>query len=128
MGVYEYAGLSTTSPKDDTDINTSEGQDGKTLEASRQLTVSENNEICFAVGIDSGVQDTSPDITSLSAGQGYTLLYPTTANQVKADDATLAERFYTEVAPVQQGGCIPNFSIAYPSLWAIISVSLKPQA
>ncbi|HLV97264.1 MAG TPA: hypothetical protein VKT82_01185 [Ktedonobacterales bacterium] len=126
VGIYEYAGLSATSPRDDADTNTSNDQATKTLKAGKQLTASEGNEICFAVGVDSGPQDNNPYSDSISAGQDYTLLYPATSDQQQGDDAKSAERFYTEAALVQQGGCIPNFSIAYPSTWAIVSVALKP--
>lgn len=124
IGIYDYAGLSTISPVEDSANGLSGKKLSNTLETDRVLTRSGDTDLCFAVGVDSGVQDNSTPNNTVTAGNGYTLLYPPQGSDEV--DAGKAERFYTEATPPQQGGCLPNFKIGYPSYWAIIGVSLRP--
>lgn len=119
VAIYEYRGLSTTSPLSDAATATSNNQLTEIL-TERVLTTTKSDEMCFAVGVDSGPQNNPTTIdNTVSKGEGYTL-------EDLQSDSQQQERFYTEDALVPAGGCRPNFSIAYPSYWAIIGAAFHP--
>jgi hypothetical protein len=122
LGLFEYRHLSSL---DSTPIvTTSPDAKGKVLTLNGKLNTTAATGMCFALGIDSGPQQTRvQDDTTVSGGVGYTLRYPI-GNQIT--DAANGERFYTEDAFVAPGGCKPNFAIAYPSYWGIIGAAFKP--
>ena len=109
VGIYEYAGLSTTSPELDSDTATSNGKKTMSILLNRTLMTSDHG-VCFAVGVDSGPDNNGvPYDHAISSGGQYALLYPHTPEERSLDDANTRERFFTEAASVSSGGCIPNF-------------------
>lgn len=120
VGIYEYSGLSRTSPLEDAASNTGNNQPSTTL-SERILTTTEKNEVCFAVGVDSGPEVGNPTDanTTVSEGDGWTL-------EDFQEDFAHQVRFYTEDGLFAPGGCRPTFSIGYPSYWAIIGAAFKP--
>ena len=127
VGIYEFSGLSKTSPLDSAASLMGGSQSGKTDQVTSvggvPLGTSENNEICFAVGVDSGLNNSDdPKInTPAAVGQGYYQLD-------QQDDSVNYERFYTEWAPIPKAGspgCNPNFTLQYESYWAIIGAAFK---
>lgn len=121
LGLYEYRGLGSL---DSALATTSKDVNGNILTVSSKLNTTAASEMCFALGIDSGPQKQGEkNNITVTKGKGYVLRYPT-GNQTT--DAANDERLYTEDAFVAPGGCIPNFTIAYPSFWGIIGAAFKP--
>jgi hypothetical protein len=115
LGIYEYSGLSKTNPLDSAAANAQYGSTPSGVSPS----VSGNNEVCFAVGVDTGLVNDSLVDPPPSAGAGFTL-------RDHQDAASAAERFYSEDAIVGPGKCTPTFSLGYENPWAIIGASFKP--
>lgn len=132
VGIYEFSGLSTVSPLDDhaSSQGTSSTRNNQANPVNmRKLTTSENNEMCFAAGVDGGpIDQNTADDTTVTPGNYYTFPPPDWQGQPdQQEDWNGGERFYTEyAAPVAQGGCEPNFMIHYSAPWAMIGASFKP--
>ena len=121
VGIYEFSGLSAASPLGDHASDTSNMGLDSTPTIRRVLNTS-GMVVCFAVATDSGLQDNQQATNNaIFPGKGYEL--PSSDDAVL--DAGNQERYYAEYAIVGAGGCMPNFTIGYPSYWAIIGVALN---
>lgn len=112
VGIYEYAGLNTTSPLDQVASNTGSG----TSPDGGILSTTSDNELYFVVGVDDNGDNIDP-----SAGSGYTL-------ENHEDDSTHHERFYSEDRISAHGSYQTNFLISSqssPTVWAVIGASFK---
>jgi len=110
IGIYEYSGLSTTSPLDQVTSNTG----ASTTPNGGTLTTTPDNELYFAVGADDNGNNSTP-----TAGGGYTV-------ENHQDDSANHERFYTEDRVSAHGSYSTDFTIGASSDWAVIGASFKP--
>jgi hypothetical protein len=126
VGIYEFSNLSQTAPLDYSGSTTGGSQSGtidqRTTLTGPSLGVSGVNDVCFAVGIDSGINSSNDaEINKApSSGSGFTLLD-------QQDDSVNYDRFYTEfeIVPIGSFGCQPTFTIPYNSYWAVVGATFK---